>query len=373
MTAQKPVISRRSLLAGSLSAAAVGGVPAGTAAASSRTVVWEIGPKGGFETLRQSVRPIPQPQSGEVRVDVHMSAIAARDQAIVRGWFLEDKPPSLIPLSEGVGTITAVGPGEERLQVGQRVVCCHFADWVNGPWTPANYVTDVGNTVDGWLGQQVVLPASGVAIVPDEVSDSTAATLSGSAVTAWNALHVVAGVKPGDTVLSLGTGGVSSWGVLLAKAAGARVAVTSSSDAKLARMRELGAEVTVNYRTTPKWGEAVYAATDGGASIVLENVGRKTLDQSMRASGNNAMLVMIGTAPLPEQLPKMPGFYIKNLALKAISNGSRKMLEDLLQTVAAERLEGIVGSRFGFDEVVRAFEAAAASRHVGKVLIDHKS
>jgi NADPH:quinone reductase-like Zn-dependent oxidoreductase len=341
-------------------------------AAASSTRVWEIGARGGFDTLRQVSRETPQPGPGQVLVDVHMSGIAARDQAIVQGWFLEDKSPTLIPLSEGVGTILAVGPGEQRLQVGQRVTCCHFASWVDGPWTPANYAVDVGNTVDGWLGQQVLLPASGVVVVPDSISDATAATLSGSAVTAWHALHVVARVQPEDTVLSLGTGGVSSWGLLLAKAAGARVAVTSSSDAKLGRMRELGADITVNYRTTPDWGEAIYEATGGGATIVLENVGRKTLDQSMLAAGNNAMLVMIGTAPLPEQLPKMPGFYVKNLAMKAISNGSRRMLEDLLTAVAAQRLEGVVSARFSFSAAVEAFEAAAAGANVGKVLIAHK-
>jgi len=372
MSRTESVLSRRSVIGGGLSAAGLAHASL-LNAANATTEVWEIGPQGGFDTLRRVVRPQPAPAPGQVLVDVHMSGIAARDQAIVQGWFLEDKPPTLIPLSEGVGTIVDVGPGEQRLRVGQRVTCCHFARWIDGPWTPANYVIDVGNTVDGWLGQHVLLPASGVTEVPDSISDATAATLSGSAVTAWNALHVVAGVRPGDTVLSLGTGGVSSWGLLLAKAAGARVAVTSSSDAKLERMRALGADITVNYRTTSEWGPAIHEATGGGATIILENVGRKTLDQSMLAAGNNAMLVMIGTAPLPEQLPKMPGFYVKNLAMKAISNGSRTMLEDLLRTVAKQRLEGVVSASFGFSDAVDAFNAAAAGANVGKVLIAHGS
>lgn len=339
-------------------------------AAEADTEVWEIGPPGGFDTLRRVSRVTPLPGPGQVRVSVTHSAIAARDQAIVQGWFLEDKPATLIPLSEGVGRISAVGAGVAGLEIGQRVTCCHFAEWRDGAWTPANYRTDVGNTVDGWLGREVLLPASGIVVLPETVSDSTAATLSGSGVTAWHALHEVGGVGPGDTVLSLGTGGVSSWGLLLAKAAGARVAVTSSSDTKLARMRELGADVTVNYRTKPDWGAEVLKQT-GGATLVLENVGRATLDQSMNACASNAMIVMIGTGPLPAQLPKMPGFYVKNLALKAISNGSRAMLQRLAQRVAERGITAEIGGQFAFADVVAAFEYARASGHVGKVLLQH--
>ena len=362
-------IDRRVFLATAAAAAATSTVPAG---ASESARVWEVGEKGPFDTMRMTTREVSAPGPGQVLVDVAMSAIAARDQGIVQGWFLTDKPPTLIPLSEGVGTIIATGEGVSRVKSGDRVVCCHFASWVDGPWTQANYVADVGNTIDGWLGEKVLLPASGLAVLPDSVSDLTAATLTGSGVTAWHALHEVAGVKSGDTVLTLGTGGVSSWGVLLAKAAGARVVVTSSSDEKLALMRELGADVTVNYRSTPDWGNAVMEQT-GGVDIVLENVGRATLDESMRACANNAMLVMIGTGRLPEQLPKMPGFYIKNLAMKAISNASRRMLEDMIRAVASNDIQAVVGKVFPFDQVVDAFKFAARSGHIGKVVIDHKS
>ncbi len=336
-----------------------------------RARVWHIGEAGGFETLRLVTRETPGPRRGEVLVDVHMSGLAARDQAIVRGWFLEDKPPTRIPLSEGVGTVVAVGEGVTHVAVGERVTCAHFARWISGAWDPVNYAVDVGNTVDGWLGERVVLPASGVLPVPEGVDDRTAATVSGSGVTAWQALHEVARVRAGDTVLTLGTGGVSTWGLLLAKAAGARVVITSSSDEKLAQMRELGADVTVNYRRHRDWGERIHAET-GGANIVLETVGRITLDRSMEACANNATLVMIGTTPLPERLPQMPGLYVRNLGLRAISNGSRDMLAALLRAVAANRIEAVVGGVFGFEEAVAAFEYAAAADHAGKVLIDHR-
>lgn len=339
--------------------------------APRRSRVWQIGGAGGFETLRLATRATPMPGRGEVLVEVHMSGLAARDQAIVRGWFLEDKPPTRIPLSEGVGTVVAVGEDVTHVAVGERVTCAHFARWISGPWDPVNYAVDVGNTVDGWLGERVILPASGVLRVPDGVDDRTAATVSGSGVTAWQALHEIARVRAGDTVLTLGTGGVSTWGLLLAKAAGARVVITSSSDEKLAQMRALGADVTVNYRRHRDWGERIHAET-GGANIVLETVGRITLDRSMQACANNAMVVMIGTTPLPERLPEMPGLYVRNLGLRAISNGSRDMLAALLRAVAANGIEAVVGGVFGFEEVVAAFEYAAAADHAGKVLIDHR-
>ncbi len=337
---------------------------------SSPTRAWQVGEAGDFHTLRLVEREVPAPGHGEVLIDVAASAIAGRDLAIARGWFLENKPPDLIPLSEGVGQIAAVGEGVTRVSPGQRVISTHFATWESGPWSPANYRADVGNTIDGWLAEQILLPASGIAVVPDSITDDTAATFSGSGVTAWHALYEVANVKSGDVVLSLGTGGVSSWGVLLAKAAGATVVVTSAQDAKLERMKALGADVTINYRRNPKGGEEVMAKT-GGANIVLENVGRATLDQSMLASTNNATIVMIGTGPLPKQLPKMPGFYIKNLAMKAISNGSRSMLEDMLRGVAASGIQAVVERTFPFDDAVAAFEFMAQSTHVGKVVLHH--
>lgn len=335
-----------------------------------QTSAWQIGPAGDFDTMRLVDIELNAPLAGEAIVEVAYSAIAGRDGAIARGWFLRDLPPTLVPLSEGVGTVVAIGPGEERIKVGDRVTCAHFANWVDGAWTPDNYRLDIGNTADGWLARHAKLPSTGLIALPDGVDDTTAATMSGSGVTAWHALQEKARVKSGETVLSLGTGGVSSWGVLLAKAAGARVAVTSSSDEKLALMRKIGADFTVNYRRDPDWGKTIFDLT-GGVDVVLENVGRPTLDQSMLACGPNARIVMIGTGPLPKTLPKMPGFYMKNISLVAISNGSRTMLEDMARAIDANQIPALVGATFAFEDAPAAFEYAAKSSHAGKVLIKH--
>lgn len=360
------------LLAG-LGALGTNGIRAAEAGATRHHRAWEVGPKGPFSTMRLVTRELSRPAPGSVHVRVAASGLAGRDRAIARGWFLQDKLPERVPLSEGVGTVTAVGEGVQRVNVGDRVTSTHFPRWVSGPWTPAYYAQDVGNTVDGWLTEIAVLPAQGLVHVPAAVSDATAATLSGSALTAWQALHHVAQVKAGDTVLSLGTGGVSTWGIRLAKAAGARVIVTSSSNKKLeALTRQNDVDLTVNYKEVPDWGRAVQALTGGrGADIVLENVGWPTLDQSLQAAAVNAVVVMIGTGPRPDKILSMPDFYIKNITMKAISNGSRHMLEELIRAIGAGSLDAIVAQEFPFDDAIAAFEYMDQSAHLGKVIIRH--
>lgn len=362
------------LLGGAALAAGTANVARADAAparSSGTTRAWTIGDPPGIANLRLAERALRAPGRGEVLVEVHASSINARDRGIVARAFPVGTRKADIPLSEGAGRVLEVGEGVTRIRAGDRVTSCHFPTWVDGRWDPAVYESDIGNTLDGWLAERVVLPESGLVTLPDAVDFETAATLASSGVTAWHALHVVARVKPGDTVLSLGTGGVSTFGVQLARLAGARVVVTSSSDEKLERMRALGAAHVVNYRTTPDWGAAVHAAT-GGVDVVLENVGRPTLDQSMNACGNEAVLVMIGTGPLPQQLPKMPGFYQKNLTLKAISNGSRRMFEDLLAAIAANGMRPVIEKRYAFTDAIAAFREMERGEHVGKVLILHR-
>ena len=348
-------------------AAVIGEVPRG------KTTVWQIGEQKNFQTLQRVERPVPVPGPGMALVRVHYAGIAARDQGIAIQMFPVPpgpRPATRIPLSEGSGDVLAVGAGEARLKPGDRVTCCHWANWVAGPWSPSNYSADVGNTIDGWLGEHVLLPTSCLAVLPEGVSYEDAATVTGSGLTAWHALHEVAHVRSDDVVLSLGTGGVSTWGVQLAKAAGARVVVTSSSDEKLAQMKKLGADLTVNYRANPQWGKEVFDKTGGrGASVVLENVGPATLDQSMAASAVNARVVMIGTGRPPPNPPNMNGMYIKNLTLKAISAGSRTMLEGLLAAMAQNRLKAAISEVVPYAEAVRAYDAIKAGEGVGKIVI----
>jgi NADPH:quinone reductase-like Zn-dependent oxidoreductase len=336
-----------------------------------RSEAWTIGSPPSIANLQRIQRATPRPSANSVVVKVMASSINARDRGIVAGFFPVGQNKSEIPLSEGSGEVVAVGENVTRIKPGDRVSSAHFPDWIDGHWNPAVYERDIGNTLDGWLTRYALLPESGIVKLPDNIDYDSAATLSSSGVTAWHALMVVAQLKPGQWVLSLGTGGVSSMGVLLAKAAGARVIVTSSSDDKLAQMRELGVDLTVNYRRTTDWGNKIAELTSGGVDVVLENVGRATLDQSMLACAPEATIVMIGTGPLPAELPRMPGFYEKNILLKAISNGSRRMFEDLLNAMSARDLKPIISQRYSFDDAIAAFRALERGEHLGKILISH--
>ena len=357
-------------IAGSTSATAApavqGKVPKG------KMRVYQVGEQKSFDTLALVERPLPTPGPGQALIRVDYAGIAARDQGIVMGRFPVPPTPraaTLIPLSEGAGEVLAVGAGETRIQPGDRVTTCHWANWVSGSWSPANYIADVGNTIDGWLGEYILLPTSGLAKLPANIASEHAATFTGSGLTAWHALHEVAHVRSDDTVLSLGTGGVSTFGVLFAKAAGARVVVTSSSDAKLEQMKKLGADITVNYKTNPQWGKEVADKTGGGVSVVLENVGPATLDQSMAACGNNARIVMIGTGRPPPNPPNMNGMYLKNLMLKAISAGSRTMLENMIAAMSHNNLKPVIAMTIPFAEAKRAYTEIRDGDHVGKIVI----
>jgi NADPH:quinone reductase-like Zn-dependent oxidoreductase len=370
-----------SLIAGEAQAQSAGAPPMNRAAPSEKIVgdvprgttrVWQLGAQKSFDTLELVERRIPTPGRGQALIKVETISIAARDQGIAIGMFPVPpgpRPAMLIPLSDGAGTVLAVGPGETRVKPGDRVMSCHWAEWVTGPWTPAFYSADVGNTIDGWLGEHILLPTSSLAILPPEISTRDAATLSGSAATAWHALYEVAKVRSDDTVLTLGTGGVSSFGLLFAKAAGAKVVVTSSSDAKLEEMKKLGADLTVNYRSNEQWGKVVYEKTGGKVSVVLENVGPGTLDQSMAASGNNARIVMIGTGRPPPNPPNIYGLYLKNLSLKAISNASRSMIEDMLRAMVNSGVRPVISKEIPFAEARKAYEELRDGDHIGKVII----
>lgn len=372
-------MDRRSFLAtGAAGSAAV--ITASTASAvnaaaapraRARSRAWQIGTPASIGNLQLVTRETPRPGRSEVLVRVVASSINARDRGIVGGFFPIGALKAAIPLSEGAGEIVEVGTDVTGVKPGDRVTSCHFPAWVDGRWDPAVYERDIGNTLDGWLAEYAVLPASGLVVLPQAVSYESAATLASSGVTAWHALFEIARLRPGQTVLTLGTGGVSTIGLQLAKAAGARVVVTSSRDEKLARMRELGADLTVNYRKDAAWGARVAEMTGGGVDVVLENVGRPTLDESMNACAPGACIIMIGTGPMPKELPKMPGLYQKNLLLKAISNGSRRMFADLLTAMAAARLEPVIDKTFAFTEAIAAFREMEAGDHIGKVLIKH--
>ena len=253
------------------------------------------------------------------------------------------------------------------------MVCGHFPSWLDGEFRPEVFAHDIGISHDGWLAERVVLPAAAVIQVPASLADRDVAALASAGLTAWNALVEVCKVKPGELVLCLGTGGVSLAALKLARLRGARVAITSSSDEKLQIVRELGADITINYRQHPDWAARLMALTDNtGADVIIETGGQDTLGQSIAAAAANARIAVIGVTPGQQSpIPNYLALILKNLTIRGIANGSRKMFSELLRATEANRIETVVSKTFKFADAPAAYAYfAAQQQQVGKVLIE---
>ncbi len=332
--------------------------------------VFEIGAQDGVGALRASERPQPIPGPGEAVLRVKAVCLNHRDLLVLSGGYGARRPETRVPVSDGVGEVAAVGPGVTAVAVGDRATCAHFVSWLGGPFAMSAFAHDLGITHDGWLAEYILVPAAALVKIPDALSDDQVAALPAAGLTAWNAVVEVGRVKAGDLVLALGAGGVSIFALQIAKLSGARVAITSSSDDKLARARELGADITINYETTPDWAAAVMAA-GGGADIIIETGGITTLAQSIAAAAANARIVLIGALAGPaEKAPANFSTIIgKNLTLRGITEGSRDMLSDFVRAVASSGLTPVIDRIFDFDEAPEAYAYLKSGRHLGKVMV----
>lgn len=308
--------------------------------------------------------------AGEVRVRVHAVSLNFRDLAVAAGNYVADIDDPIIPCSDGAGEVVEVGAGVKRFRPGDRVAASFFPCWTDGPSTPDKLRHALGGNVDGMLAQEVCLDETALAPLPHDVDYVDAATLPCAGVAAWNALFVTHGVKPGDTVLLLGTGGVSILGLQLARAAGLRIIVTSSSDEKLCRAHELGAHHTINYRSAPEWHEEVLRMTGGeGADVVLEVGGQRTVSRSVAAAAMNGTVAVIGgvsgfggavnPAALLAGTKRLAGIYV----------GSRCMLENLLRFVQVAAIKPVVDRVFTFEQAREAYRYMESGSHFGKVVI----
>src|SRR5262245_36053816 len=242
---------------------------------------YEIQKAFGLDNLVPAERPDPEPGPRQVLVGMRAVSLNYRDLLMVQGQYYPKQPLPLIPLSDGVGEVLRVGDGVTRVKPGQRVSPIFCQKWIAGPPTKTKLLSALGGPLDGTLVEQMILDEEGVVPVPGHLSDEEAATLPCAAVTAWSALVEQGGLRAGDTLVVLGTGGVSIFALQIAKMAGARVIVTSSSDAKLERAKSLGADELVNYKTTPDWEKKVLELTDGqGAEHVIDTGGVGTLPKS---------------------------------------------------------------------------------------------
>ena len=331
---------------------------------------YELQATGNLDGLRLVDRPEPQPALGQIVVRVRAASLNYRDLIVMQGAYGRVSLP-LVPLSDGAGEVVAVGEGVTRWQPGDRVAGTFFPEWFSGPVSVETTKAALGGgSANGMLAEFVTLSEHGAVRVPEHLSFAEAATLPCAALTAWNALAEQGRVQAGETVVLLGTGGVSLFGLQIAKLHGARTIITSSSDDKLARATALGADATINYRTTPDWEKRVLELTDGrGADHVLEVGGAGTFAKSLRATRVGGHVALIGVLAGVATELRVTDILMKSLRVHGIYVGSRAMFESLNRAVTQHQLKPIIDRVFPFAETRAAYEYLQSGKHFGKVVI----
>jgi NADPH:quinone reductase-like Zn-dependent oxidoreductase len=319
----------------------------------------------GLTLAERAERPLGK---GEVRVAMRAASLNYRDLIVARGGFPGGLTRSLIPLSDGAGDVIEVGEGVTRVKPGDRVSPIFKQSWIGGEIVPADNLTALGGAIDGVLAETGVFNEQGLVHVPDCLSYEEAATLPCAAVTAWSALYAARPLVAGDTVLALGTGGVATFAIQFAKAAGARIIVTSSSDAKLARAREIGASEGVNYVQRPDWGTAVLELTGGrGVDTVVETGGGATLEQSVVATRLAGVISLVGVLTKGAIDPLL--LMRANLTVRGIGVGSRQDFEAMNRAIVANGIKPVIDKVFAFEDAAQAYRHLEAAGHLGKVVI----
>jgi NADPH:quinone reductase-like Zn-dependent oxidoreductase len=339
----------------------------------------------GLDRLQQVELPDPKPGPGQALLRIRAASLNFRDQIMTRGGYHTPQQRPIIPLSDGAGEVVEVGEGVSRVKVGDRVCPTFFQVWIDG--RPPKGYGALGNPKDGVLCELMAVDEDGLVVLPPSLSFEEAACLPCAALTAWNALFgTIKPLRPGQTVLIQGSGGVSVFALQFARAAGARVIATTSSDAKAKRLKALGADAVINYKSTPDWDNEVQRLTGGeesrtpdgrtvvaggGVDIVVEVGGQGTLPKSYASLGWNGKISLIGVmtqATDPAQLNPIPMAF-KSGSLHGIMVGSRVMFEQMLGAITTNSIKPLVDKTFAFDDARKAYETAIAGDFVGKVVI----
>ncbi|MBI4862962.1 MAG: NAD(P)-dependent alcohol dehydrogenase [Candidatus Riflebacteria bacterium] len=332
--------------------------------------VVEIRGSFGLDSLTVTDRPRPEAGPGQVLVKVNAVSLNYRDLLVAKGQYNPKIPLPLIPGSDGVGEIVAVGPGVDDWKVGDRVAGTFFQAWAEGELTDDRARSTLGGDRDGVFAEYVALERGGVVKVPAHLTDEQAATLPCAALTAWNALVTRGKIKAGDSVLVQGTGGVSIFALQFARMMGARVIATSKSDAKLRRVRELGASDGINYQETPKWDEAVRQLTEGrGVDHIVEVGGAGTLERSFKAVRRGGRVSLIGVLAGNAAGVNPTPVLMKGITLQGIFVGSRQMFSEMNRAVAQSGLVPVVDRVFPLEEARQAFAHMESGAHFGKIVL----
>jgi NADPH:quinone reductase-like Zn-dependent oxidoreductase len=324
-----------------------------------------------FDGLKRAERADPKVQARQILVRIQAASLNFRDLMIARGHYMGGAVAAdTIPLSDGSGEVVAIGADVSRFRIGDRVAGTFFRGWIDGR-PPGGPLTALGaSPTDGVLADLVAFDEQDAVAVPAHLTAEQAATLPCAGVTAWHALIENGGVAPGETVLLIGTGGVSIFALQFARLAGARVLVISSSDQKLERARALGADGCINYRTTPEWDREVLRLTQGrGVDHVIEVGGAGTLGRSISAAAAGGRIQLIGVLTGRADDLSPYGLLGKQASIQGVYVGSRGQFERMNAAITAHRLVPVVDHVFGFDETPAAYRHLEQSSHFGKVVI----
>ncbi len=335
--------------------------------------VFQIQDDWGFDHLQLAERPEPKPQAGQVLLRMRASSLNYRDLVVPeRGYGNLTGSLPLIPVSDGVGEVIELGSGVSRVKVGDRVCPIFFQDWIAGEPDALRLGRSLGAPLDGTMCELMCLPEQGVVQVPSYLDDLEAAALPCAALTAWSAVVTEGAVRPGEHVLVQGSGGVALFALSFAKLVGAHVTVISSSTSKIERLKALGADETLNYRTTPEWYKPARAITGGrGFDHIIELGGEQTLPQSLRCIRPGGTLSMIGVLSGPRLSTALGLIITRQVRLQGISVGNRDGFEAMLRAMEQVRLPVVIDRVFAFEELKQALDYLRSGAHFGKICLRH--
>lgn len=333
----------------------------------NKAIILQAG--GGYDKVTVGTRDAKDPQAGEITVRLHANSLNYHDFAVVSGMWGPVEPR--IPIADGAGVVTAVGEGVTEFAVGDHVVSTFFPTWQEGAPLVEGFATVPGDGVDGYAREMVTASTNAFTKAPKGWSHVEASTLTTAGLTAWRALMSDDSLKPGDTVLVQGTGGVSIFALQFAKMAGATVIATSSSDEKLEKLKLLGADHLINYRKTANWGELAREISGGrGVDHIVEVGGPATLDQSMAAARVGAHISVIGILTGLGGEVSIVTALIKQLRLQGLIVGNRTQQQDMIKAIDANKMHPMIDRVFPLENIVEAFQYQETNKHFGKICLE---
>ena len=324
---------------------------------------------GGYNNVSLGHREATAPRAGEIKVRLHANSLNYHDFAVVSGMWGPTEPR--IPMADGAGVVLEVGEGVTEFSVGDHVVSTFFPTWLAGEPLVEGFATTPGDGVDGYAREVVTTIANAFTLAPKGWSHIEASTLTTAALTAWRALMSDDALKPGDTVLIQGTGGVSIFALQFAKMAGATVIATSSKDEKLERLKSFGADHLINYKKTPLWGNVVREITNHqGVDHVIEVGGPATLEQSMTAARIGGHISVIGILTGLGGEISIVSALIKQLRLQGVLVGNRTQQQEMIKAINANNMRPVIDKVFALENIVEAFRYQETNQHFGKICLE---